>query len=279
MANTNTAGTIVASYTYDAWGNIISATGNMAAINPIRYRGYYWDSETGYYWLETRYYSPGWRRFINADSLFIAGDELTAANMYAYCDGNPVMYVDPSGKNAIVRAAWKRAFGYIQPKEVALINKHPGKATVALTLAGMAVASAILFYGIKGIKDGSKGNAYIHAYWSAMMTIYLGLDMALKFSAAHENQDPEIYSKLTYTKNAKGEITSIGYGLGDRNAEMDLFNNFAGLIAGLTFSIFSRKSPNYAFYSDLKNGMDYTGAFISSVLRDAISNNYLYWLI
>jgi len=69
--------------------------------NPIRYRGYYQDAETGYYWLQTRYYNPQWRRFLNADSLFVAGDYLTASNMYAYCDGNPVMKVDPDGMNAL----------------------------------------------------------------------------------------------------------------------------------------------------------------------------------
>jgi len=56
----------------------------VANLNPIRYRGYYYDTETGYYFLQTRYYSPEWRRFINADVMFIAGDDLTGANMYAY---------------------------------------------------------------------------------------------------------------------------------------------------------------------------------------------------
>jgi|GEM_PF-3614859 len=91
-------GNSVASYTYDAWGNIFSATGPMAAINPIRYRGYYYDDETGWYWFQTRYYNPTWCRFINADCMFIAGkDALIGSNMYAYCGGNPVMFVDPTG--------------------------------------------------------------------------------------------------------------------------------------------------------------------------------------
>ena len=72
----------------------------VAALNPIRYRGYYYDAETGYYFLNTRYYNPEWRRFLNADALFVAGDPLNASNMYAYCNGNPVMYNDPSGMDA-----------------------------------------------------------------------------------------------------------------------------------------------------------------------------------
>ena len=70
----------------------------LAELNPIRYRGYYWDAETGWYFCQTRYYNPQWRRFINADVLFIAGDDvLNAVNLYAYCNGNPVMYADPNG--------------------------------------------------------------------------------------------------------------------------------------------------------------------------------------
>ena len=90
-------GTLQAEYTYDAWGTVLSATGYLAGANPIRYRGYYYDSEIGSYYLQTRYYSTKWKRFWNADALFIAGDTITGTNMYAYCNGNPVMYRDPTG--------------------------------------------------------------------------------------------------------------------------------------------------------------------------------------
>ena len=63
----NTSGTSVATYKYDAWGNVISATGTMASVNPFRYRGYYYDTETGFYYLQSRYYDPEIGRFINAD--------------------------------------------------------------------------------------------------------------------------------------------------------------------------------------------------------------------
>ncbi|MBE6819655.1 MAG: RHS repeat-associated core domain-containing protein [Ruminococcaceae bacterium] len=90
-------GNVVAKYRYDAYGNIIYSSGDMAEINPIRYRGYYFDSETGWYYLQSRYYNPEWCRFISPDSLFVAGDAITGSNMYAYCNGDPVSNVDPSG--------------------------------------------------------------------------------------------------------------------------------------------------------------------------------------
>ena len=51
-------GAVLASYSYDAWGNILTATGDMESVNPIRYRGYYLDAETGLYYLHSRYYDP-----------------------------------------------------------------------------------------------------------------------------------------------------------------------------------------------------------------------------
>ena len=90
-------GNVVAKYRYDAYGNIIYSSGDMAAINPIRYRGYYYDTETNWYYLQSRYYNPEWCRFISPDSLFVAGDAITGNNMYAYCNDNPVMYVDSAG--------------------------------------------------------------------------------------------------------------------------------------------------------------------------------------
>ena len=65
-------------------GSSSSGVASIAELNPIRYRGYYYDVESGYYFCQTRYYNPEWRRFINADALFVAGDPLTGSNMYAY---------------------------------------------------------------------------------------------------------------------------------------------------------------------------------------------------
>jgi len=66
-------------------------------INPFRYRGYYFDRETGFYFLQSRYYDPEAKRFINADGLVSTGQGVTGYNMFAYCNNNPVNRVDPSG--------------------------------------------------------------------------------------------------------------------------------------------------------------------------------------
>ena len=65
--------------------------------NPFRYRGYYYDVETGYYYLQTRYYDPEWGRFLNADGYISTGTGMLGYNMFAYCNNNPVINTDPNG--------------------------------------------------------------------------------------------------------------------------------------------------------------------------------------
>ena len=90
----------VATYEYDAWGNV-SSSGRLAEINPLRYRGYYYDNETGFYYLQSRYYDPANRRFINADGLISFDCGFSGLNMYSYCGNCPVACSDPNGASFI----------------------------------------------------------------------------------------------------------------------------------------------------------------------------------
>jgi RHS repeat-associated protein len=99
-------GAVAAAYAYDAWGNILSQSGNMAEKNPLRYRGYYYDSETGFYYLQSRYYDPATRRFINADSYASTGQGFVGTNMFAYCNNNPAIFVDNGGTVGEEAAGW-----------------------------------------------------------------------------------------------------------------------------------------------------------------------------
>ncbi|MGM9680633.1 MAG: RHS repeat-associated core domain-containing protein [Eubacteriales bacterium] len=97
----NEAGSIVVTYTYDAWGNTISATGNstLIGVNPIRYKSYYYDSETGFFYLQSRYYDPQVGRFINADEVDYLGASGTVlgCNLFAYCENEPITHSDAIG--------------------------------------------------------------------------------------------------------------------------------------------------------------------------------------
>jgi RHS repeat-associated protein len=97
-------GARVVSYTYDTWGKLISTTGDLASTigvkNPYRYRGYRYDTETGLYYLQSRYYNPEWGRFINVDdvnSVTATLTDLTDKNLFSYCDNNPITRTDSNG--------------------------------------------------------------------------------------------------------------------------------------------------------------------------------------
>ncbi len=96
VALTNSNGALKVSYTYDAWGRLLDTAGalesTLGKVNPLRYRGYVYDEETGLYYLGSRYYDPGVGRFICADdvSLLGANGTFTSLNLFAYCLNNPV---------------------------------------------------------------------------------------------------------------------------------------------------------------------------------------------
>ena len=107
-------GKSIVEYKYDGWGRhkVLNASGNeltldnctatnkVGILNPFRYRGYYYDTETGFYFLKTRYYDPETGRFITmADVSYLAPDAINGLNLYAYCGNNPVRNVDPNGTN------------------------------------------------------------------------------------------------------------------------------------------------------------------------------------
>ena len=98
----NKTGVKLVSYSYDPWGKCTVNYSNggastSATKNNLRYRGYYLDSDLGLYYLQSRYYDPNTYRFINADGYLSTGQGILGYNMYAYCNNNPVNYVDYYG--------------------------------------------------------------------------------------------------------------------------------------------------------------------------------------
>ncbi|MBQ7064906.1 MAG: RHS repeat-associated core domain-containing protein, partial [Firmicutes bacterium] len=117
---------VVAKYTYSAWGKVLSVTdasGNaitstthIGNLNPLRYRGYYYDSETGFYYLQSRYYDPVMKRFLNADEiseLCISTGYLFICNPYQYCFSNPILLFDKNGKEAEAIVWWETWFWWL----------------------------------------------------------------------------------------------------------------------------------------------------------------------
>jgi RHS repeat-associated protein len=93
------SGNIVAEYSYDAWGSALTAIGELAEVNPIRCRGYYFDTETQLYYCQQRYYNPGWGRWVSHDTLFNVGI-VNENNLFVYCLNDPINYSDKIGQSA-----------------------------------------------------------------------------------------------------------------------------------------------------------------------------------
>ena len=161
----NANGELVTEYTYDAWGAPLTVTGSLAEtigqVNPIRYRGYYYDSETGLYYLNSRYYDPEVGRFINADNQLTTGSDMTGVNLFAYCGNNPVNRIDPTGEawwhwalGAVVVAACAvatvvTAGGFAAAAgAVAAVGSGFAAATTASTIAAGAFIGSATVYGM-----------------------------------------------------------------------------------------------------------------------------------
>lgn len=115
MGITDKNGNLLCSYTYDEWGTpkvaSNSANTEIAEINPIRYRGYYYDNETGYYYLQSRYYDPSICRFINSDTYdYIDNTSQLGFNLFAYCGNNPINFSDHNGHDF----TWETIFKFLK---------------------------------------------------------------------------------------------------------------------------------------------------------------------
>ncbi|MFJ7662278.1 RHS repeat-associated core domain-containing protein [Lysinibacillus sp. NPDC097162] len=106
LGMTDASGKLVASYTYDAWGNILtqSGTDNMDTINTYRYAGYRYDEDTKLYYLMARYYNPDTGVFLSLDPMLGDLTEPKKLNGYNYANNNPVTNIDPD------REYWKNAW-------------------------------------------------------------------------------------------------------------------------------------------------------------------------
>ncbi len=167
----NYDGIAVMSYIYDAWGNQLSTYGSMEPTlgrkNPLRYRGYVYDTETGLYYLNSRYYNPSWGRFINADNaISSSGESVNGYNLFAYCFNNPVNMEDQTGN-------W--------PKWLEKVAKAVAVAAVVVTAVvvvavatagtgGAALAAAGIAFGtscgglVGGIANEKKKESFINGW-------------------------------------------------------------------------------------------------------------------
>ena len=160
----------VVNYEYSAWGELLSVTGSKAdtvgTLNPFRYRGYCYDTETGLYYLNSRYYDPITQRFLNGDGeISGVGNSIQGYNLFAYCFNNPICMDDADGNwpkwaKKLVAAA-------------AIVATVAVVAAVTVATAGAGTAAAVIAVGAaKGAAIGMISGAAIGATTSAIMLMY-----------------------------------------------------------------------------------------------------------
>ena len=158
-------GATVVEYRYDSWGKLLSTSGSLASTlgknNPFRYRGYVYDEETGFYYLQSRYYNPEVGRFISSDVLLSTGQGVLGHNAYAYCLNNPVNREDSNGNWSMPN--WlKVTIGAVAlVGAVALtVATGGGAAAVAVGVAkvvGSVAVSTAVSAGVGYLENGKQG--------------------------------------------------------------------------------------------------------------------------
>ena len=168
----DSSGKLAASYDYDAWGNctvydssakVLTDPTSIANLNPLRYRGYYYDAETGFYYLQSRYYDPAICRFINADTFATTdANGFLSANMFAYCENNPVGNSDSEGEFPIQVVA-AAVSGVVNLATSWASAKATGQTFTFLDGAVAFVAGAVGVFG----SAGRFASAAISGFWTA----------------------------------------------------------------------------------------------------------------
>ena len=180
----NARGELIGSYLYDPWGVLLETYLNtfeeetsewtdadraeymrVLNLNPIRYKSYYYDSETGFYYLQSRYYDPITTRFISPDTvdvLTVSAASITDRNLYAYCDNNPIVRYDDGGEfwHIIVGAAVGAVIGGVSR---GLANLADGKSFtdgIAISMVAGAASGALAATGV-GVVALAAANAGI----------------------------------------------------------------------------------------------------------------------
>ena len=224
----NTAGEEVATYKYDAWGKNLSCedeeTNEIKRINPFRYRSYYYDVETKFYYLNSRYYDPEIGRFLNADSpdYLGEGNDLNNYNLFAYCGNNPIMYSDSTGHSSFPNWA-KWLIGAITTVAAVAVTFATGGATlpiligVAVSTIGGAAISAISHRIATGSWEGA-GKAALDGAANGFM---IGGLCALGYSV--------IGGAVRTIKNAKSGITIGKMGTFEDVAALTKTRHYPGL--------------------------------------------------
>jgi RHS repeat-associated protein len=276
--------TLVGQYNYNAWGlcSITTNVDSIATINPIRYRGYYFDTETGFYYLQSRYYDPETGRFINADDLsYLNPQAVNGLNLYAYCGDNPVNLFDSTGCSPFWDGV-KKALGWVAVAGLAIFTVAAviasGGTLLIPVLIGAAIGATVSVVG-QGIGNIASGKGFFEgiSWQSVLMGAVAGAAFATGVgfwgavaigavsnagTAALENKS---WTNIGLSFVVGGVAAGVGYGAGRlvgravfANSDLifkDVFNLAIQDTGKVMASLIAMRATYYTFAPMLTTGM------------------------
>lgn len=220
----NSNNEVIVKYEYDSFGNILSIkdsngqiitdTSNIGIINPFRYRGYYFDKETGLYYLNARYYNPIWGRFLNADCSISPNGDFQSYNLFTYCSNNPVSNKDTSGAIFFFSLFMRKVIKYYtykieeEKEQKNYITIQTEKKKYSVEIDQRAIHVDLSNNGNGKIKDKCEIYAIAKASYKAYNDIYKEnlpgrTPEGLYSEIIHHQKMAEIFSFFTFTSTGK----------------------------------------------------------------------------
>ncbi len=255
-------------YIYDAWGNhaIVDSNGEdvtegrkgiegIGILNPFRYRGYYYDTETGLYYLQTRYYDPEIGRFISQDSIDYADPEtINGLNLYAYCNNDPVNKVDPTGT-----WSWKKFWAAVV-FSLSVVAVVVGAALVILGV-GAGVGGVLIAAGIGGLvgMGGSAISQGVSNGWDNIDWGVVAIDGAAGFATGALLASPlgpvatgALVGVVSFVQSAGTDLYKSNGNWNNVNWEKAVtFGVINGILAGVSKSFIKNTSLQSNFVNSL----------------------------
>ena len=220
----SSSGTIIASYYYDAFGNIVEQSGNFS--NPYRYSSYVYDEESRLYNLNARFYDASIARFMQEDTYLGNRSDPLSLNLYTYCHNNPLVYYDPMGHNLMRVEHPSGRVSYIDEKDYPAYIMNGNSSTAAVIQSGQT-ANKVNYNGpvinLGTVDTANIGNNTYYNY---------GTTNTVNMNNGTINNNGTIgtvnSNGNTGTVNNNGIIGSINAA---NNSELKVYNNDGGIIA------------------------------------------------
>ncbi len=278
------SGNFVATETEFCYNDVSNINRFIANKNPFRYRGYYYDFETGLYYLNSRYYDPEIGRFINIDDitvLDITNIALNGINLYAYCLNNPVNEVDESGKvllTLLIAALVGMAASAIVSVGTQLITTG--------TVNGWQVLTDALFGGLAGMVAvsglGAVGLFFVQGLISAGNTVVNSL-ISGEYITGYDVASSFIFGGIMGALGGRTDLRRISQIEGDmRKTLISKLKNRGWKAFSAAFTDKTRKYTSEFLWplikSEAKNflidvGFNFANYHISNMIRNSYLNS------